>query len=176
MLLVDLPERFRARFHALRASQQQIAVRVQSVVKCGQHLLLERDAQIDQKIAATNEIHPGERRIAGDVLNRKDTNIAHLLADLIAAAGFGEKFLQAFRGNIGGDILRIMAVARHLNGLFADVGREDLNGRRPRTMAGDSSNSMAMEYASSPVAQPGTQTRMGKSPWLCFKISGITWL
>ena len=33
---------------------------------------------------------------------------------------------------------------------------------------------MAMEYASSPVAHPGTHTRMGKSPWRWFNISGMT--
>src|ERR1700722_6911400 len=92
MLLVDLPEGLRAGFHGLRTSQQKITVWVQSIVECAQHLLLERDAEIDEKIAAGDEIHAGEWRILGDVLNRKDTKISHLLADLITVSDFDEKF------------------------------------------------------------------------------------
>ena len=96
-----------SRFHALRASQQKIAIRIQRIVERGQHFLLERDAQIDEKITATDEIHPGEGWILGDVLHRKDTKISHLLADLIAIIDFDEKFPQALGRNIGRNILRI---------------------------------------------------------------------
>src|ERR1700722_4232980 len=163
MLLVDLAERFRSRLHALRASQQKITARVQSVVKGGQHLLLQRDAQIDEEIAATDEIYSRERRIPRDVLNRKDTNIAHLLADLIAVIGLREKLLQALRRNIRGNVLRILAVARHLNGFLADVGRENLNGHSRDGFQGlqQQYGDRVRLFASGAAGNPDTNRQIG---------------
>ncbi len=49
----------------------------QSVVKHGDHALLQHRPQIDQQIAAADEIHARERRIFGDVMARKYAAFAH---------------------------------------------------------------------------------------------------
>jgi hypothetical protein len=51
--------------------------------------------------------------------------------------------------------------ARPLDGVLADVGREDLQGIRAASSPSASRSAIASEYASSPVEQPATQARSG---------------
>lgn len=50
--------------------------------------------EINQNIAATDQINPGEGRIAGSVMFCEDTERAHILVDLIVLIYFGKEFFK----------------------------------------------------------------------------------
>ena len=69
---------------ALGGTQEEIAARVQSEVKHGQHALLDRRFQVDQHVSATHEIQLRERRIADDVLHGEHDRLANGFSDGVA--------------------------------------------------------------------------------------------
>jgi hypothetical protein len=93
----------------------------------------------------------------------EDARLADGLADLIMPIHLGEEALKAFSGDVVGDVRRIEARPRLLEGVLAEVGGEDLQGRFLDSAPARSSRQMAIEYTYSPVAHPGTHTRMGAS-------------
>ena len=73
---VDLPA------NRLRRAQEQVASLVESEVQEGDDLLLHLRFEVDQQVAATDQVDLGERGVGDQVLNRKRHGFAHLLADL----------------------------------------------------------------------------------------------
>jgi hypothetical protein len=61
-------EQVAIRSEGLRMSQPQDAVWLERVVQSADHLLLRRRLQVDEQVAAADEIHPGERRIGQNVV------------------------------------------------------------------------------------------------------------
>ena len=125
--------------------------------------LLHRPIQIDQQVAAGDQIEVRERRILDDVVMREQHQLAQLAADAVAAG------LAAGKTGAGAPRTRrrlprrVQALARHGDRLLVEVGGEHLDRRRASAVAACSASSIATEYASSPVAQPATQTRI----WSC---------
>ena len=55
----------------------------------GQHHSDDQErAEVDQHVAADDEVQLGERRVARQILARKDAGVAHMLADAIAPVHF----------------------------------------------------------------------------------------
>ena len=66
----------------------------------GQRLLLQARLEINQQIAATDEVHARERRVGDEILPREDHHLAQRLADAVAAFLLDEEPPQAFRRDI----------------------------------------------------------------------------
>jgi len=85
VLLVHRLEELREAPDGFRRAQIQEAARLERVVKDGEHLLLQARLEIDQQVAATDDVHARERGIADDVLSGEDDHLAQGLVDPIAA-------------------------------------------------------------------------------------------
>ena len=83
----------------LRRAQEQVASLFESEVQEGDDLLLHLRLEVDQQVAATDQIQLGKGGVGDQVLHGKRHRFAHLLADLIG--GFvhaREEAGQPFRG------------------------------------------------------------------------------
>ena len=99
----------------------------QRVVEDRQEPILERGAEIDHQVAAADEVHAGEWRIAGGVLFGEHAQVPDVLADLIEAVVVGEEPLQPPGGDVAFDAGGVPAGARLVDGRGADVGAEQLD-------------------------------------------------
>ena len=102
-------------------------MRIQRVVENRDHLLLHRRAEIDQHVAATDEVHLRERRIGDDILPREDTDIPDGLADAVAAVRPREKAPQPLGRDVGLDALGIDRVARAVEHRLVHIRPEQLD-------------------------------------------------
>ena len=82
--------------------------------------------EIDQHIAATDQVQFRERRIANEVMPAEYTQLAQTLVDLVAALDLCKIAPQAFRADFRCDVLGVFAAAGFFDGSFADVGSENL--------------------------------------------------
>ena len=76
---------------------EQKALRTQREVKDRQHARLRLGLQVDQKIAAGNEIDAGERRVGEHVMHGEDDERAQLGRDAITIAFAQEMPGEALR-------------------------------------------------------------------------------
>ena len=81
-------------------------------MKCVEHPLLHLLIQVDQKIAATDQVSARERRIGDHILAREHAHFANRLADAIAAVFFDKESMQSFRRDVLRQTLRIKTGAR----------------------------------------------------------------
>ena len=68
----------------LRVAQHQEAVRLQRIEHGAHNALLQALAQIDQQIPATDQIHPGERRVGGEIVSREDAALPQGTGNLVS--------------------------------------------------------------------------------------------
>src|SRR5579863_6810621 len=94
MLLVNGREQIACLPDGLGRTEQQQARLIQAVMENRQDFALQRRIEIDQKIAAADQIHMPERRIAGYILSCEDTTFADGFRDLKAAVHASEKPVQ----------------------------------------------------------------------------------
>ena len=64
MLLVEQGEQFRVARHPFRRAQEQVSAGLQGVVERPDHALLQLAVQIDQHVAAGDQVEFGERRVS----------------------------------------------------------------------------------------------------------------
>ena len=83
--------------------------------------------EVDQDIAAADQVDAGKRGILGQVLAREGAQIANGLSYLILSVGLDEKPLQAFRANLGQGGARIGSGSRLFDRRLAQVRGEDLH-------------------------------------------------
>src|SRR5215831_12524702 len=95
-------------------------------MKNGYNPFLKGGSQIDEQIAATNNIHPGEGRILKNILPGKDAEIADGLADLIALLHFVKKAAQPGRRDVGHDTFLVDSRSGLLDRGLAQVCAENL--------------------------------------------------
>ena len=95
-----------------------------------QHLPLRIGAEIDQQVAAGDQVHARKGRIAQHAMRRKHAKIAHLLGDDKAAALGGEETLAPLRRHVLKQRRGIAAGARRAESVFVDVGGENRHPRR----------------------------------------------
>ena len=92
----------------------------------GGDLRLRFGAQIDQKVAARNEVETRERRVRQHVLHREHDAGAQLGRDPVGVILPAEECRQTIRRDVGLDRLRIEAVASDRHRIRVDVAGEDL--------------------------------------------------
>src|SRR5689334_23923269 len=80
-----------------RRAQKQESVWFERVMKSGHRLLLQTRLEIDQQVAATDQVHPREWRIADHILPREYDALAQWFDDAIAALLLDEKAAQPLR-------------------------------------------------------------------------------
>src|SRR5208282_1785027 len=83
--------------------------------------------EIDEDVAATDEVQAGEGRVLSQVLFGEDAHGPDGLAHLVAAGHLAEKAPQPVRGNVRGNGFRIDAQAGLVNHPVFDIGGEDLD-------------------------------------------------
>ena len=115
--------------HAFGSAEEQPAARFQRVVEQGHELFLKVGTQIDQQVAATDQVKLGERRVLEHILLGKHQHVADALVNAVGTAvGLGgEKARQAFRREVGGDAGRIQSGAGSGDRPAVDVGGEHLH-------------------------------------------------
>ena len=90
-------------------------------------LLLEDRLEINQDVAAADEIELRKGRVAGHVLLREDAHVADRLGDLIVLPLLGEVPPEPLGRHVERDVLEVPACPRALDRRLARVAREDLN-------------------------------------------------
>ncbi|MEC5164017.1 hypothetical protein RCH08_005207 [Janthinobacterium sp. CG_S6] len=108
------------------AAQQQQAVALERVVEQRNQALLQLGVQVDQQVAAAQDVELGKRRVRNDVLLGEDDHVADLLLDVVAVLFRHEKMLQPLGRDVVGDGRREAAQAGAVDGVARQVGGEDL--------------------------------------------------
>ena len=93
--LVDAHEQVVRAFRRFRRAEEQIAARPQREMERLDQPLLDRPIQVDQQVAAGDEVEVRERRILDDVVLREEHHLAQLAADAVAGRLADEEPLQA---------------------------------------------------------------------------------
>ena len=112
--------------NGLGIAEEHCAVRLQGKMKEGEDATLGLDLEIDQEVAAGDEIDLGKRRVADQVLFGKGDRLPNPLLDPVAVALSVEKFTEPFLGDVGLDAGRVDAGSCLLQDLGVDIGGEDL--------------------------------------------------
>ena len=97
------------RFERFGAAENQCPFAIQGVMKQLGDIALHVAIQIDQKIAAGNEIDAREGRIREQIVPGKYNEIANLLANPVAAVFLLKEAVQTILADVGPDIVRIKA-------------------------------------------------------------------
>ncbi len=83
----------------LRASEHQESARCERVLKQRHGLFLQLRIEVDQDVAAGDEIDPRVRRVAGHVVGGEDAELAQRFGDFVSPRYGREEALQPFRGD-----------------------------------------------------------------------------
>src|SRR5262245_22840111 len=106
-------------------AKHQVAGRLERVMEHAHQFFLDRLSEVNQHVAANNQVEFGKWRIARQILTREYTQVTNLLVDAVTAVGARKKSPKAFRRNIIGDVDGVNPRACLFNGNLADVGGED---------------------------------------------------
>ena len=109
-----------------RAAQHQKAVLAQGKMKPRDDFGLRFGAEVDQEIAAGDQIEPRKRRIGDDIMNGEDHRGAKLRRNLVAVIALGKEPRQPVRRNIRDNAAAIASFPRGGDGVRIDIGGEDL--------------------------------------------------
>ena len=112
-------------------SQEQRPARLDRVVKDRHRRLLQLVAEIDQQVAARQQVDVRKRWVADDAVHREPDHVTDLGRDLEMAVARDRVGLAHVFGNVGQRGLGIGPFARDPQHLFVDVGGEDLDVHRP---------------------------------------------
>ncbi len=91
-----------------------------------QELFLQFRRQIDQKVAADEDIQLGKGGVHDDVLRGEGHHLPDLLADPVAVLFLDKKPAQALGRNVRGDVGRIDPLAGLVDRVPVQVGGKDL--------------------------------------------------
>ena len=110
----------------LRAAKEQEPVGIQAVVKERQEFLLQLGREIDEKVAAAQDVEPGERRVHDEVMRGAEHHLADLFAHLITVLSLHEESAQTFRRNVASNVGRIDTLPRPIDRVLVQVGGKNL--------------------------------------------------
>ena len=96
-----------------------------------QNFVLRFRLQIDEEIAAANEIYVGEWRVRQNIVNREDHTVAQFVGNTVMMIFPSEESRQSVRRHIRLDRIGIEPVARESHGVAVDVRSKNLKPRRP---------------------------------------------
>jgi hypothetical protein len=80
---IDQPEQAGRMIGALRGAEHQVTARVERIVKSAADLLLQLPIQVDEHVAAGDEIDVRERRVLEQVVRGEQHDVAQLLPDAV---------------------------------------------------------------------------------------------
>src|SRR5262249_6956582 len=172
-LLVNLVLRIRDRkeFAAaadvLRGAQHQEAAGRQGVMEDREDAPLQGRIQVDQHVAATDQVEARKGRVGDHVVPRKDAQVAHGLADLVAAVDPDEIAPQPLLGDVEFDVVDVDAGAGLLQGRLVQVGRQDLDGHgvRPAGQVLQQADGQRVDFlARGAAGDPDADRRLGGTP------------
>ena len=127
VFLIEQGEVIGKRAEIFRPAQEEIPPGVERVVQRRHHALLQDRAEINKKIAATDQIEVGEGRILGQILLGEDAHVADRFVDLVTTVEPHKKALQPFRRDIGDSGFGVKAVASSVERGIAEVCGKDLD-------------------------------------------------
>jgi hypothetical protein len=113
--------------NALAGAEEQDALANEREAEQAEHLLLRRDLQVDEHVAAAHQVHPRERRIADGVVPREDDHRTKLGPDLPALPAAHEVAFQALGGDAEHRLGAVDARRCRLQRARVHVGGEDLH-------------------------------------------------
>ena len=106
-------------------AEKQVAVRLKCEMKQRQHPLLHRRLEIDQEVAADDEVEPREGRVLQQVLRREGDRLADLPLDAVGVVLRVEEALEPLGADVLVDARGINAGAGGGQHGCRDVGREE---------------------------------------------------
>ena len=112
--------------------EEQVPARPQGVVEQGDQLLLQVRPEVDEQVPARDQVEPGERRVADQVVAREQAQLPDLLDHVVLAALLEEEPLEPLGRHVLGDRQRVGPLAGDGQGPLVDVGGEDLDLGRVR--------------------------------------------
>ena len=115
----------------LGGAEKQVTARPQRVMKHRHEPLLQLLVEIDQQIAARDQIDAREGRVADYAVRRKDAEVPHVLAQRVADAVAGKKTLEPLWADVLQHRRGVARRARYADRRIIDVGREH-DDLRPR--------------------------------------------
>ena len=95
-------------------------------MKHRQQFLLQLGAEVDQQVAAGEDVQPGERWVGEQVVRCEHHHFANFLADAVAIAFLDEEAGQAFCRQVFGNAGRVERLPCLGDGVRVEVGGEDL--------------------------------------------------
>src|SRR5262249_53587928 len=136
----DTPEDAKALVHhleelgmfreALRGAEEEVAARPEGIVEHRNELLLQLRIQVDEQVAAGDQMKPEEGRVADQAVLGENAHPPYLLCDLIGGPVSREEACEPPRRNVLGDVGRVAGLAPFGDRLDVDIGGENLNARR----------------------------------------------
>jgi hypothetical protein len=127
VFLVDRREHAAHRVGRFRGAQEQVAAGIQCDAEGFQRVGLGGAVEVDQQVAAADQVEPRERRIAQQVVQRKKHRLAHRGRHAVLVVVLHEELPHARRRHVLHDALRVRGLARGRDGALVDVGGEDLD-------------------------------------------------
>jgi len=114
-------------------------------VERGQHLALRVLFKINQQVAATDQVHPREGRIAEQILPGEDDHLAQELGGAVAAVLLRKEAPQPFRREVVEEAFGIKTGAGFIEQRLVKVGGKKLQLARVAACSENSTNDMAIE-------------------------------
>ncbi len=112
----------------LTATKEQGTIFLQGKMKQRDDFFLNNRLEIDQQIAAADQIKPGKRRIAEQVVGRKHHQLAKFTGNTVEVSPLLFKIsLQAFLADVCQALLLIKTLRRRIQRRFMDIGGKDGN-------------------------------------------------
>lgn len=124
---VDRLEQVAEAADGLALPEEQVAPLVEAVVQHREDAALQVGVEVDEHVAAADEVEPGEGGVAGEVVLDEDAQVAHALPDPVAALGRVEEAGQALARHIAHGGRRVDAGAGRVDRLGAQVRPEELD-------------------------------------------------
>src|SRR5258707_445660 len=116
--------------HALGAPEYEVAGLVEAVVEGRDDPLLKRGGEVDEDVAAGDQVQLREGRVTGQVVPHENAQLAHDLVDAVAAVRLDEVPPPALLAQLAYDAVGVEALARSADPPLADVGAENLERAR----------------------------------------------
>src|SRR5882724_8011364 len=130
LLLVDGSKELGALSDILGSTEKEVSARLQRKMKNGNDPRLKIGAQINQKVAAGNELKAGKRRIAKNAVRREYADLPYFLRDGIGHAVIHEMALQSRLGQVCHQRFRVVSRPGDAERGIVDVRGEQLDLRR----------------------------------------------
>ena len=113
--------------HGFAGAQHQEPARVEGEVQKVHDPFLQNRLEVDEEVAATDEVDIGEGRVLDEVVLSEDHHFANIAGDLEVVVLVVEIFGQEFGGQVGRDAGRVHPGPGAQDGVLVHVGGEDFH-------------------------------------------------